>query len=80
SRRLYATEAESAAAGGTGKLTVSFMLPHEAIVKKEKVSQVNLSAVSGDLGILADHVPTVEQLKPGVIEIIKEGSSSQKWF
>ncbi|KAJ1917368.1 delta subunit of the central stalk of mitochondrial F1F0 ATP synthase, atp16 [Mycoemilia scoparia] len=81
STRLYATEAPAASAG-PGKMVVNFVLPHEVLVKKQAVNQVNLSAVSGDLGILADHVPTVEQLKPGIVEIIgdESGSGTQKWF
>lgn len=31
------------------------------------------------MGILADHVPTIAQLKPGMIEIISSGSS-KKYF
>lgn len=31
------------------------------------------------MGILANHVPIVEQLKPGVVEIF-EGTSSSKFF
>lgn len=32
------------------------------------------------MGVLANHVPIVEALKPGVIEVIEEGGSSKKWF
>lgn len=31
------------------------------------------------MGILADHVPTIAQLKPGIVEIISTGSS-KKYF
>lgn len=31
------------------------------------------------MGILANHVPIVEQLKPGVVEVL-EGTSSSKYF
>ncbi|KAJ1960092.1 delta subunit of the central stalk of mitochondrial F1F0 ATP synthase, atp16 [Dipsacomyces acuminosporus] len=72
--RFYASEASS-----TGKLVVNFALPHETVLKNKEVHQVDLSAVSGDLGILADHVPTIEQLKPGVIDFISE-SGSVKYF
>lgn len=42
--------------------------------------QVNIAAESGDMGILANHVPTVEPLRPGVVEVIESGSGSKKWF
>jgi F-type H+-transporting ATPase subunit delta len=33
------------------------------------------------MGILANHVPSVEALKAGVVEVIEDaGSQSKKWF
>ncbi|KDE03942.1 ATP synthase subunit delta [Microbotryum lychnidis-dioicae p1A1 Lamole] len=63
------------------KLRLSLVLPHETIYNRQDVVQVNLSAVSGDMGILANHVPIIEALAPGVLEVI-EGSSNEtkKWF
>ncbi|KAI9592376.1 putative ATP synthase delta chain mitochondrial precursor [Syncephalis fuscata] len=31
------------------------------------------------MGILADHVPTIQQLRPGVLEVVK-AEGTQKWF
>ncbi|KXN69370.1 ATP synthase delta chain, partial [Conidiobolus coronatus NRRL 28638] len=76
--RTYASEA--AAASSKGKLTLNFVLPHQALYKKTEVQQVNLSATSGDMGILADHVSSIEQLKPGVIEIIVDANKTEKYF
>lgn len=43
--------------------------------------QVNLTAASGEMGILANHVPSIEQLKPGVLEVIENGQNEgKKWF
>jgi F-type H+-transporting ATPase subunit delta len=44
------------------------------------VNQVNLSAVSGDMGVLANHVPTLEPLKAGLLEVIDGEGKSEKWF
>jgi hypothetical protein len=45
------------------------------------VIQVNIPAATGDMGILANHVPTVEALRPGVVEVIEEGGTTgKKWF
>lgn len=42
--------------------------------------QVNIPAESGDMGVLANHVPSIEQLKPGLVEIIEESGSSKQFF
>ena len=42
--------------------------------------QVNIPAESGEMGVLANHVPSIEQLKPGLIEVIEEKGSSKKFF
>ena len=39
--------------------------------------QINLPAETGDMGVLANHVPSIEQLKPGVVEVIEESGSKQ---
>lgn len=51
----------------------------QAIYTSTDVVQVNLAAATGDMGILANHVPTIEPLRAGVIEVL-EGSGSKKWF
>lgn len=52
----------------------------QAIYKNIEVQQVNLAATSGDMGVLAQHVPTIEQLKPGVIEVLENASTTKKYF
>jgi hypothetical protein len=42
--------------------------------------QVNIPAESGEMGILANHVPAIEQLKPGLVEIIEEAGASKQYF
>lgn len=32
------------------------------------------------MGVLANHVPSIEQLKPGVVEIIEESGGSKQFF
>ncbi|ORY32075.1 F1 complex, delta/epsilon subunit of ATPase [Naematelia encephala] len=62
-----------------GKLQLSLVLPHQSIYSSTGVIQVNIPAATGDMGILANHVASVEALRPGVIEVI-EDSGSKKWF
>ncbi|KAI8331536.1 F1 complex, delta/epsilon subunit of ATPase [Chlamydoabsidia padenii] len=74
--RTYATETPAT----TDKLRLTFVLPHKTIYKVQDVQQVNLAATSGDMGILANHVPTIEQLNPGIIEVIESGDVTKKFF
>ncbi|KAF9134158.1 delta subunit of the central stalk of mitochondrial F1F0 ATP synthase, atp16 [Mortierella sp. 14UC] len=71
--RSYATEA------ATAGLRLTFAVPHQTIFKDVSVTQVNIAAVSGDMGILASHVPSIEQLRPGVVEVI-ETAGTKKFF
>ncbi|ANB15861.1 F1F0 ATP synthase subunit delta [Sugiyamaella lignohabitans] len=41
--------------------------------------QVNIPTTAGDIGVLAGHVPIIQQLRPGVVEVI-EGSGASKQF
>ncbi|EAU91451.1 ATP-synthase delta-subunit [Coprinopsis cinerea okayama7 len=61
------------------KLKLSLVLPHKAIFTSQDVVQVNIPAESGDMGILANHVPSIESLRPGVVEVM-ESSGTQKFF
>lgn len=42
--------------------------------------QVNFAAESGEMGVLANHVPSIEQLKPGLVEVIEESGGSKSFF
>ncbi|EIN11675.1 epsilon subunit of F1F0-ATP synthase N-terminal domain-containing protein [Punctularia strigosozonata HHB-11173 SS5] len=64
----------------SNKLKLSLALPHQAIYTSTDVTQVNLSAATGDMGVLANHVPTVEALRPGIVEVVESAGSSKKWF
>jgi hypothetical protein len=32
------------------------------------------------MGTMADHIPSIEPLRPGVVEVIESGNGSKKWF
>lgn len=74
-RRTYATEA-----GASDALKLSLALPYETLYSESEVQQVNLPSVNGDLGILANHIPIVEQLRPGLLEIISKGGETEQYF
>lgn len=78
SRRALSTAADDAA---SGLMTLNFNLPHETIYSGAKVSQVIVPGAAGEYGVTADHVPLVAQLKPGVLQILHEGTSeAEKYF
>ncbi|KAK5050364.1 hypothetical protein LTR84_003645 [Exophiala bonariae] len=62
------------------KIKLSLSLPHQAIYKSTDVVQVNIAAETGEMGILAQHVPSIEQLKPGLVEVIEESGGSKQFF
>ncbi|RCH79104.1 delta subunit of the central stalk of mitochondrial F1F0 ATP synthase, atp16, partial [Rhizopus stolonifer] len=74
--RFYASEAPAS----TDALRLTFVVPHKTLYQTTTVQQVNLAATSGDMGILANHVPTIEQLNPGVVEIIESSEVTKKFF
>ncbi|KAI9800186.1 MAG: hypothetical protein M1825_004170 [Sarcosagium campestre] len=62
------------------KIKLSLALPHQSVYKSTDVVQVNIPAESGEMGILANHVPSIEQLKPGLVEVIEESGGSKQFF
>ncbi|KAI9931572.1 hypothetical protein ASPWEDRAFT_151156 [Aspergillus wentii DTO 134E9] len=62
------------------KIKLSLTLPHQTIFKSAGVVQVNIPAASGEMGVLANHVPSIEQLKPGLVEVVEEGNASKQFF
>ncbi|KAI9645764.1 delta subunit of the central stalk of mitochondrial F1F0 ATP synthase, atp16 [Ciborinia camelliae] len=62
------------------KIKLSLALPHQSVYKSQDVVQVNIPAESGEMGILANHVPSIEQLKPGLVEVIEESGGSKQFF
>ncbi|KAJ3329790.1 delta subunit of the central stalk of mitochondrial F1F0 ATP synthase, atp16 [Blyttiomyces sp. JEL0837] len=79
SPRFYATEA-SAPAAAPGKLLLNFVVPHQDILKNFEAIQVNVQATEGDMGILSDHVPTIAQLNPGIVDVIASDAKVRKYF
>jgi F-type H+-transporting ATPase subunit delta len=71
-RRGYAVAANT--------IKLSLVLPHQSLYTSADVSQVNLPAATGDMGVLAHHEPTLEALRPGVVEVIESNGTSKKWF
>lgn len=54
------------------KVKFSFYLPYSAQAKGEEVDMVLVPSVTGDFGVMPGHVPTIAQLRPGVVSVHKE--------
>lgn len=61
------------------KLTVNFVLPYASELANKEVDMVIVPATTGQMGILPGHVPTIAELKPGVMSV-HEGSDVKKYF
>jgi F-type H+-transporting ATPase subunit delta len=62
------------------KLTFSLLAPHHVIFTKKEVDMVIVPGASGMFGILPGHVPTISELKPGVIEVTTSPGDVAKYF
>jgi F-type H+-transporting ATPase subunit delta len=75
--RRFATTPQPA----TGEnLVLTLSCPHKYYYKSAQVDQVNISAASGNMGILARHIPTIQQLRPGIIEVLVRGTAEERIF
>ncbi|KAI9574833.1 hypothetical protein HD554DRAFT_1993208, partial [Boletus coccyginus] len=64
----------------TEKINLSLVLSHQVIFTSEDVVQVNISAASGDMCILANHIPSIEPPHSSVLKVIESGNISKKYF
>ena len=60
------------------KLTLNFYVPHNIEFDGAEVDQVQVPATSGDMGVLPGHVPTVVQMRPGVVAVTLNDKEVQK--
>ncbi|CAG8645868.1 5372_t:CDS:2, partial [Paraglomus brasilianum] len=49
-------------------------------IEKAYRAIVNLSSTAGDMGILAKHLATIQQLKPGVVGVVENPTTTKKFF
>ncbi|XP_044477356.1 ATP synthase subunit delta', mitochondrial-like [Mangifera indica] len=61
------------------KLTVNFVLPYASELSAKEVDMVIIPATTGQMGVLPGHVPTIAELKPGVLSV-HEGNETKKYF
>lgn len=61
-------------------LSLTFGSSSNSYYKDIKVKQVDVPSYSGALGILADHVPIVAVVKPGVVTVYEDDGNLKKFF
>jgi len=68
-------------AGGTGGLSLTFTVPSKSLYEEEPVEMVILPGGDGMYGVMPNHVPTIAELKPGVISVQESaGGPLTKYF
>ncbi|XP_065878160.1 ATP synthase subunit delta', mitochondrial [Euphorbia lathyris] len=61
------------------KLTVNFVLPYSSELSAKEVDMVIAPATTGQMGVLPGHVPTIAEMKPGILSV-HEGTEVTKYF
>ncbi len=77
--RFQQQDAKSSQAIPT-KLTLNLTAPHVAIFTKKEVDMVIIPGAGGVFGVLPGHVPTISELKPGVLEVTVSPGEVSKYF
>jgi F-type H+-transporting ATPase subunit delta len=81
-RALHATGARFAdEPGSAGGLTLNFALPSKSLYTEAMVEMVILPGGDGMFGVMANHVPTITELKPGIVSVQESvGGPLTKYF
>ena len=58
---------------------VDIVNPDRSFFSNDKVKEIVVPAVEGDMGILKDHIPIISFLKPGIIKVFSE-SEEQNFY
>lgn len=61
-------------------LHLTFASPSQSFYKDTKVKQVDVPSYSGSLGLLANHVPILAVMKPGVVTVYEEDGNTKRIF
>jgi len=62
------------------KVTLNFYLPHKIEMREVEVQEIIIPATTGDFGVLPGHVPTVAQMRPGVVTVTHSATEVSKYF
>ncbi|KAG9486274.1 ATP synthase subunit delta, mitochondrial [Eleutherodactylus coqui] len=74
--RCYA----EAAPAGSPAMSFTFASPSQVFYSDAIVKQVDVPTTTGMFGILANHVPTLQVLRPGLVSVLSEDGTITKYF
>jgi len=82
SARTQATSAApTPASGSAADMVFTFASPSEVFYNQAKnVRQIDVPTMSGNMGILAHHVPILGVLKPGVVSVFELEGNTKRYF
>lgn len=80
--RQFARSARRGFADAAPREGMAFTLasPSEMFYHNANVKQVDVPSYSGDFGILANHVPCLAVLKPGVVKVYANDGDLKRYF
>jgi len=64
----------------SNSLFFTFASPGQVFYKEKVVKQVDVPSLTGSFGIVAQHVPTLSCLKPGIVSVTEEDGTLKKYF
>ena len=74
-------EGETAPSAPAGGMLLSFTVPDKSLYESTPVEMVILPGGDGQFGVMPNHVPTISELKPGVVSVQEEtGGPLVKYF
>lgn len=80
SARTQATST-APATGSAADMLFTFSSPSEVFYNQAKnVRQIDVPTLSGNMGILAHHVPILGVLKPGVVSVFESDGNTKRYF
>ncbi len=57
------------------KISFRFATPTDVFYDSQPVEMVTVPGITGEFGIMPRHVPTIAQLRPGVVQVKKDGAA-----
>ena len=80
-RPLHATAPRLAEEGAAGGMKFSFVMPEKSLYEESPVEMVIVPGLEGFFGLMPGHVPTIAELKPGVVSVQETvGGPLKKFF
>ncbi|TGZ59681.1 hypothetical protein CRM22_008934 [Opisthorchis felineus] len=62
------------------ELTLTFASTGQVFYNKEVVRQVDVPTLTGRFGVLAEHVPTIACLMPGLVSVTESDGTVKSYF